>query len=265
LGLIVFFWYWYFVRQVSQASCTSDVNCQKGYACSGGVCKEEPKECFFDEECLKDYFCDNGNCKKRNVAVDISEPLFPLENTTTLEISSLEEIKDLLSQKSQEWINADTFRRIVFVNKEKNKEVELKELFSAISAKVPESFFLQLENNFTLFVYSQIQGNRIGFVAKIKNQKNFSNLLKSMEPTFKNNFELFFDLVNSKETYAEDKVFKDSTSIKSYVGPNFRYKVLSGYDGGIYYLASDKNYFIFTTSWRSMEKVINKLGLGISQ
>ena len=63
-----------------------------------------------------------------------------------------------------------------------------------------------------------------------------------------------------KEEPAIIPYFRDASVSKEYKGPNFRYKTLVSIDLGICYLVLD-DYFVFTSSWQSMEKVINRLSV----
>jgi len=255
-------WLWFFVLKPPFAtSCSGDSNCSQGYICKSEKCVEVPPKCLSDQDCPENLVCENEACKEKQASLVVSDPLFLMESTSALEISSLQEIKSLLTQKSQEWINADNFRRISFLDKTTKKEIGLKDFLNAMSINITDSFLQKFEDNFTFFIYSQIQGNRVGFVLKIKNYEGMETLLKVKEPTMANDFTPIFELVSGQKPLSKTGLFKDASSVKNYTGPNFRYKVLASQDLGCYYLSSNKDYFIFTTSWKSMEKLITKLGI----
>ena len=75
----------------------------------------------------------------------------------------------------------------------------------------------------------------------------------------KDDFESFFDLMGGKGAPLVP-YFRNSTNVQGYNGPNFRYQTINKNDLWIAYLTSG-NYLIFTSSWKSMEETIKKLGI----
>lgn len=260
LGGITAFWYWYFIIQPSQIKiCSADSDCQQGFYCENKSCKQLQITCSADSNCKEGYYCDNKSCKKKEAIISLSEPIFKIDETSSSELTSLDQGKEVIIQKLQEWVNANSFKRIVLIDKTQAKEASLKEFFNMFSIVFPDEFFSKLEDNFTFFVYSQIQGNRIGFASKIKDYQGFEEFLASKEKTFEVDFAPFFDLIKGNSVLAKNKAFKNARDIKSYTGPNFRYKILASSDLGFYYLVYNKEIFVFTTSWKSMEEVIKRL------
>ena len=147
-----------------------------------------------------------------------------------------------------------------FIDKKSNKEIGLKDFFGAIGVKASDEFFQRLGDYFTFFIYNQSQGNRIGFAVKINDYTGFEAIMKKEELFLEEKYAPFFSLLTA-DFLQKNKIFKNASAIKSYTGPNFRYKILTNRDVGFYYLPSSQNYFVFTTSWASMEKTIGKLGI----
>jgi len=115
---------------------------------------------------------------------------------------------------------------------------------------MPEEFYNKLEQYFTLYIYSQPQGNRLGFATKIiGDKKSLEGLLKLEEPNLEYQFNSFFEM-QGKSGPALVSYFKD--------GPEFRYQTLNTNDLGICYYISD-DYFVFTSSWQSIEEVLKRL------
>ncbi len=260
LASIGTFWYYYFILPSSQLSCSSNSTCATGFICVSGACTALPESCFTDKNCPQNYSCQNRVCKIKGPQINASSPLFPVEDTIFVNIASSDKPENSLLWRTQEWINADTFKRIVFVTGNPGAEISVKDLFFTMQIKMPDNFFSSMEDNFTFFAYSQTQGTRIGFAAKIKDYDNLNKLLKSKEKTIDVDFNPLFQLIANGAPLTNGGIFKDASAVKGYAGPNFRYRMLNPNDIGFYYLlTSDKNYFIFTTSWKSMEKVIERM------
>jgi len=184
----------------------------------------------------------------------IPPPLFVTNESWTITISQL-------SQAIQSWQNNSQFVRLVLENDQKNKALSLEEFFQAMAVEAPDELFQKLGNDLTLFVYSQKEGKRLGFAAEVVDKNGLADLLKKQEGTMENDYKTIFSLMG-KENPAIIPYFRDASGIKEYKGPNFRYKTLIADDLGICYFISD-DYFIFTSSWQSMEEVLKRLGYSI--
>ncbi len=257
------FWYWYFkVRPEPSIGCGADSDCPAGFVCgSEGLCKEAPplQQCSKDADCDAGFYCSEGVCLKEKEEIAAPLALFPVSEKRTLEIASLNEVEDLLSQTFQEFLDTGTFKRIIFKNTSEDKFLGIKDFFGALEIRVPDNIYPVIEDDFNLFVYSQPQGNRIGFVVEVKDKENLENILLSRESSLKEDFKPLFSLM------IEDKppvvsYFRNAGQLPGYVGHNFRYQTLNRNDVGICYLVSN-NYFIFTSSYNSMEQAIEKLGI----
>ena len=295
LSGVATFWYWFFIIREQPPvvkTCFHNTDCPKGQICnSEGSCvinAQEPikkcsdkadcptgqtcnsqgacvkllsvANCFSDSDCLPGQMCNtNKKCVKKLPKPTIPPSLFSVAKEKLLKISSLGEIPSLLSQTLQTQEDKGRFIRLIIENSKNNTVVGLKEFFKALSIKVPDDFYQDLNNDFTLFVYSQDQGNRLGFMAKVNNQSGLKNLLRNQEPKMENEFQPFFVLMGKKKP-ALVSYFKNASSVRGYTGPNFRYQTINRYDLGILYLTS-ADYFVFTSSWNSMMGIIKKLGI----
>lgn len=187
--------------------------------------------------------------------ITIPPSLFLAGDTRTISIVSLDDLSDLLYQTLQEWQTDDQFKRIII--KIDERIIGLREFSQAISIRMPDEFYDKIDDNFTLFIYSQPQGNRLGFVAKINDQEGFSDLVRARESTMEEDFKLYFELLG-KDKPAIVSYFKSAENVKRYEGPNFRYQTLTAQDLGICYTVTGE-YFVFTSSWKSMEKLLTRL------
>lgn len=261
------FWYWYFIiRQQPPlpAGCTEDKDCPINYYCSlNKICVEKnvPKECNNDNDCPEKYVCGPEKTCIAEPDIHIPDSLFSVESTRTLTISQPDEFRPLLLQTIKEDQIVNEFKRVVIKNTSEKKVLNLRDFINALQIRVPVDIYQKLkEDEFTLFIYSQVQGNRIGFAVKVKEKQGLEDLLKTQEKTMKDDYKTFFSLM-IEDKPPLSKVFKDAKQqYRTYEGHNFRFQTLTKDDVGIVYLVSDQ-YFVFTSSWDSMVKTITKLDI----
>jgi hypothetical protein len=260
------FWYWYIVirnRPPVGPGCTSNQDCPAGYVCNANkVCMEGTiaQKCVNDSECPQNHICNQeGDCIEAPKEPTVPASLLTVDETRVLSIASPGELQNLLAQATQEWLDSGRIRRIVVKNTTENKILGLKEFFEAMLIRAPQELFQKVENDFTLFIYSQTEGNRLGFVAVIKNPEGLEALLKTQESTMEGDFQTLFTLMG-KSGPAITAYFRNASNIKGYVGPNFRFQSLAKNDLGICYLSSG-SYFVFASSWGSIGIAIEQLGI----
>jgi len=189
--------------------------------------------------------------------ITIPVSLFAVGDTRTISISSLEDIHNLLFQALQEWQTDNQFKRVII--KAEDRVIGLREFSQALSIRLPDSFYDSIDDEFTLFIYSQSQGNRLGFVAKITDQEGLDSLIKSQETTMETDLQIYFELLG-KNKPAIVSYFRDASNVRGYEGHNFRYQTLTRDDLGICYSVAGE-YFVFTSSWRSMENLLQRLDI----
>jgi len=200
---------------------------------------------------------ENQNATTTTSEITIPEPLFAVDQKITLSVSTNAEVKDSLAKEFLQPIDIDKVKNVVIVNTALNQAFSLKDLFDSLLIRMDEEFYSKIDNNFTLFIYSQKEGNRIGFVAKIKDQGGLASLLNSQENKMINSFQPLFEIMGKKDINITP-YFRNANTVSGYAGPNFRYQNISPNDFAICYLVND-NYLIFTTSWKSMKFITNKL------
>ncbi len=184
--------------------------------------------------------------------ITIPDALISANTTETAEITDISEIPTLLGQILGKTFGAEEYARILFKNTDKNEIVGLREFFAAAAAEIPEEILGKLDDNFTLFVYSNEGVNRLGFIAKIKGEGLAGSML-SWESTMEKDTENLFEILG-KEGSAAPVVFRETT----YQNNVFRYASFPSNNFGICW-AIIKDKLILTTSGGSMIKTIDKL------
>ncbi|MFH1656478.1 MAG: peptidoglycan-binding protein [Candidatus Nealsonbacteria bacterium] len=269
LAGVATFWYWYLIIRKSPvpstAECSSNYDCSADQVCdSKGLCVAPPPEqvCENDSDCLVNQVCGLEKvCIAERKPIEIPPTLIIVEDTRDLEISDLTEIPNLISQTLQEWQDQNTFKRLVIKNKKENRVVSLEEFLGSLEVRVPKELYQKIGDNFTLFVYSQIEGNRIGFITEVVEKETLNDLMFSKETTLKDDFGPLVKFMEAGDP-ASISYFRNSSQIRGYIGPNFRYQTLAKNDLGILYYVSGEH-FVFTTSWKTMEDTIERLSISI--
>lgn len=264
LSISATFWYWYLVIRKQAPflteECKIDTDCPEGKICSQeGIClaEEEKGKCENDSDCPEGNVCKEGLCLEGSSTIVIPASLFEVDSVKNLSVSSLDEVYNLLGSVFQETQELETFKRIIISNIEENKVIGLKDFFSALGIKVAAEFYKKAEDDFTLFILSQPEGSRLGFVVKVKEESGLSDLFRLRESFIKDDFKKFFELMGAAGSPLSP-YFKNGSTVLGYSGPNFRYQTLAKNDLGICY-AIYNDYFIFTSSWKSMTGMIIRL------
>lgn len=186
--------------------------------------------------------------EEAEIIIPLSLILVP--TTETLEITTLEEIPSALSQLLEKSFETDSLIRILIKNTEEKQILGLKEFFEAFEVKTPQGFLEKINNDFTLFIYSDQDTNHLGFISKVEEKEGLLNLFKDWEKTMEKDTENLFTLLG-KEGPALTSYFR--TSFYKEVG--FRFLTISKADFGICYAWFD-DYFVLTSSFESMKKAI---------
>lgn len=265
LAAVVTFWYWWFRIKTQPPpvtiECTETSDCTTNEICKDGECVKSAPKCTTNTDCATGQTCDaSGNCVASGSIVEASPPLFGVDVSLTREasISSLEEIKSLLSQWVQEDQEKNTFRRLLIKTSD-NKYVSLKDIFNSIEVRVPANFYSNFGDNYTLFSYSQTEGNRLGVVVEVAKTEDLSNSMRAEESVMKEDFIPLLNLIHTGDP-TKVQQFRDAISLPGYKGPNFRFLTTSTKDLGLCYLVSQDR-FIFTTSLTSIENLVERMAI----
>lgn len=198
--------------------------------------------------------------EKEKAGIDIPSALFDISDIVIITISNPNDLSESLRKTLQSVQPINQFKRIII--KKDGEIIGVKEFFEMVQVEVPDNFYDSIIDEPTMFIYSQGQGNRFGFVVKTSvSAQSFNIILKSMEPTAETDFEELFVLMG-KEGKAVAPFFKDAKDVQDYDGLNFRFKTLNQNDLGILYIATDY-YFAFSSSWESMESLLINIQLSL--
>jgi len=186
--------------------------------------------------------------EKTEIAVPL--PLMPVKGLITFEISKLEEVPGIFSQIEKEEFSEGDFFQIGIKNLAENRLVSLEELSQSFQVEIPEGFFQKLDKDYTLAVFSQKEWKRIVLITEVKEKEGLSDLLKNWEGKLqKEGVFLSGQKISILSPYFRTAFYQNT---------GFRYLTISKEDLGVCYAWFD-DYFVFTTSFQSMKKVIEKL------
>lgn len=183
----------------------------------------------------------------------ISPSLILVQATTTLEIASTTELTESFASELKKDFPQASFTRLLIKNKTEEKYLGLKDFLGHFTTTSLEGFYQKLEPDFTLFIYSQKQGNRPGFVSKIIAKEALAGFLLAWQKTMEIDLEQFYLLLDKKGPTLSPYFRKTY-----YKGAEIYYQTFSHDDLGICYALLD-NYFILTTSWEGLLRTIDKL------
>lgn len=197
---------------------------------------------------------DNDAAKKSDEPVS----LIAVISTIPIPTDNLDNARALISPYLQNKFKGEGYYRLLIENKKENNYAGLKEFINIFNIKTPEGFTDHLDNNFTLFVYSSNDENRLGFVAKITDSQGFEDLMKNWEPTMEKDTETLFKFLG-KTSAAKPSYFKTGNVPNSKL--TFRYlsfPLRSQQNAGLCYAMTEK-YFVLTSSGISLQKAFNQL------
>ncbi len=196
-------------------------------------------------------------------SISVPPSLLSVENTSVVEISANEEMPAVLSSKFNSGLPEGSFSRIIVNNIDTEKTVNLEEFLEILKIEPPEWFFQNVETDFTLLTYSP-QNSQIAFITKLKEPFSLMNerdgkkkrealeeLFLLWEKTMKGDFEPLFKVMGKEKLMAEH-------SFQTVTRSGQKYKYLTFYQEGFgmsYGLIKD--YFIFTTSQKSMIELVD--------
>lgn len=161
-------------------------------------------------------------------------------------IYDLEKVSELITNVLSLKRPIGSFEEIKF------EEISFLQIMQALEINFPE-LLGKLENP-TFFIYSQEQGNRVGF--KGLTREDLTELMLGKETDLLNIFKNLFQVIGFEQEPIST-IFKQAIDSPAYDGPNFRYQTLTQDDFGLVYYVSDDQ-FIFSTSWQSLEYILNK-------
>ncbi|MCX6760797.1 MAG: hypothetical protein NTZ84_01645 [Candidatus Nealsonbacteria bacterium] len=186
----------------------------------------------------------------------IPPSLIDVQTTITIEASSSEDAALLLPQFLEKNLETGSFARILIENTGEKKVFELNDFLAAFKISPPAGLLEKLNNGFTLFVHSDNNSGRFGFIARIKEneQENLTNILNYWEPTMEKDFENLFASLGKDKT-ADNPYFTRTT----YRGAVFRYISFPTYNNFGICWSTFNNYFLWTCSGESMMRVIDAL------
>ena len=187
---------------------------------------------------------------EEKVEISVPSPLIPVDSSRDFKVSKNEEIPSIFNQIIKERFGEDTLNRIVIKNLKEGQLVSLEDLSQIFQTDVPKEIFNKIEKDYTLSIFAQKEGNRIVLIAKIKEKEGLDNLLKEWRERI------------SREGVSllgqNFPALSSSFATGTIKGVEFHYLTISEEDFGVYYLLFN-DYFIFTTSFRALERVMESL------
>lgn len=226
-GLGGFIYWWNYLKPIPPLPETH-------YECQDSQCVsvegEGVDECQVDQDCQ---------------SVEPPESLIPVTETTTIDLS-LEQLK---SAAVQEQISG-SFKRVSV--KKGNQCADLETLFANLDITIPENVLGVVTPDYTLFLYGQDGGNRLGIAVEMDQSETLVQDLKEWEETMVADLRPM--LLSNEVPAGFTEEFQDNL----YQGTAIRYMNFPTPDLSLDY-AIINNKLIITTSRESMYAVIDTL------
>jgi len=186
---------------------------------------------------------------------EIPVSLISVDTTDVIEIKTFDEniLIEELQTSFNEKENEGSLRRILIKKIEKKQDyfVSLEKLCEVLGIKVPTDVSGNFEKDYTLFFYSQEQGNRIGLITKIVNVDALKVSLGNWESLMRQDLEPIF---LGMPFTSGDTSFRNG----EYSDVPFRYIKLPDPSLGIAYILIDDKLLI-ATSKDSFQEAFNGL------
>ncbi len=181
--------------------------------------------------------------------ITVSPSLFRVDETEEINISSLEDLSLSFSKLLKAELQEKSFTRIVIKDLEEKKAVGLKDFFEAIGVETPETFYENIKDDFTLFIYSPLNYH-FGFITQIEKKEELEILLEEWRKEIKADLDPLF-LLTGKEKLMVTHPIEE----KTHLGVTYFYTDFYQESFGIYYCLI-KDYLVFTTSEETMLQMI---------
>ncbi len=176
-----------------------------------------------------------------------------IEQENILELSTAEELPNLLSELLKKDLGENQFTRIIIKEKTRPHFLGLREFLNSFEVKMPAGLLDALEDNPVLFIYSADGQNRFGLIAKTQEEKNIPDLMFPWEPSIENDTEGLFQVIGKEES-GNLGIFKTA----KHEGVFFRYSSFPQENLGICW-AAYKGYLILTSSGAAITETIELL------
>jgi len=125
------------------------------------------------------------------VTPQLSTPIISVNETKTISLVSDKSLFELLKEEAKLEQPIGTFKRIA-VLKNETEFLSATELLQNLEISIPPYALNDFKNNYTLFLYSQSTGKRLGIIIELENPANLKEQLKTWEATLLDDFKNFY-------------------------------------------------------------------------
>lgn len=183
------------------------------------------------------------------------ESLIIIDETKIISLTTETSLFELLKKEAELDQPTETFKGIAilnpFVNKEK-QALTLNEFFRELEISIPPYALAEIKENYALVLYNKDARKSLGLIAEVKNSENLKDQLKFWEETMVDDLKTFF--LGQNPGAPAFPGFQDNIYRKIAI----RYINFPKPDLTIDYAVTN-NFFILTTSKKSMYKIIDKI------
>ena len=171
---------------------------------------------------------------------------------------NLDSVPSLISPYLTTNRDTDGYYRLLIQNKTDNTYVGLRQLFDIFKIKAPANLLNNLNDNATIFLYSNRGQNRFGFIASTTNAAGVAQIMKGWENTMEQDTDGLFKFLGKQQPSKQPGNFQNGVSSDQQITYRYIFFQPESANLGISY-ATYRNYFIFTSSVDSLTQIISQL------
>jgi hypothetical protein len=120
-----------------------------------------------------------------------STPIISINETKIISLTSDKSLFELLKEEAKLEQSIGTFKRIAVLKNER-EFLSAVELLQNLEISIPPYALNDFKNNYTLVLFNQSTGKRVGIIIELQNPENLKEQLKTWEPTLLDDFKNFY-------------------------------------------------------------------------
>jgi len=201
------------------------------------------------------------NNEEKTTEKEKSKQVSDLSVISTIPIytEDLASVPSLILPYLQTSLGTNGYCRVSIQNKKDNTLVGLRQFFNIYKINAPSSFYSSVNDDFTLFIYSNSGKSRLGFVSAVINLNSLNSAISTWKTTIKQDTDNLFRSIGRKTQDAQKNYpFETKTTPSGAKYQSMAFLPASDNFSLNLAIYNDK-YFIFTTSADSMSKIFDQL------
>ena len=186
------------------------------------------------------------------------QSLIGIVSNVTIITDNLDSVPSLISPYLTTNRDVDGYYRLLIQDKKDGTYVGLRQLFDIFKIKAPSGLLNDLNNDATIFLYSNQGQNRFGFIASTSSTADVAQIMKGWENTMEQDTDGLFKFLGKKLPSKTPGNFQNATAGTQQVVYRYNFFQPDSANLGICY-TTYKNYLIFASSANSLTQIFSQL------